>query len=169
MVQLQVSRDNATWSTVSTLTLDATGVATFPYRPSDNRFYRASFAGSGSVSAGISPSARVVVRQISLLRPTNGGSIRTISQGTKIVFMTTIRPSRPDLPQAHANFLVFQLLNGHWTQVVTQTVAVNSAGIATLTVTFSSRGQYYVRSQAIPTTFNANSGLSIPLERYNVV
>jgi len=168
-VQLQVSRDNATWSTVTTLTLDATGTASFAYRPSDNRYYRANFLGTPDLSAGISPSARVVVRQISLLRPTNGGKIRTISHGTTIVFTTTIRPSRSDLPQAHANFLVFQLVNGHWTQVVTQTVAVNSAGIATLTVTFSSRGQYYVRSQAIPTTFNANSGLSVPLERYSVV
>ena len=168
-VTLQVSRDNATWSTLTTLTLGASASATFPYRPSDNRYYRASFAGSTDTAAGVSPSVRVVVRQISLLRPTNGGHVKTISRGTSIVFTTTIRPNRPDLPQAHANFVVYQLVSGHWTLIETRTVGVNSAGVATLTVTFNSTGQFYVRSQAIPTTFNANSGLSTPVERYKVV
>ena len=168
-VQLQASRDNATWSTVTTLALDASGRASFFYRPSDNRFYRANFLATPDLSASASPSARVVVRQISLLRPTNGGTVKTISHGTSIVFTSTIRPNRPDLPQAHANVVVYKLLGGRWTLIETQIVAVNAAGVATLAVTFSSTGQYYVRSQAIPTPLNANSGWSLPLERYNVV
>jgi hypothetical protein len=46
-------------------------------------------------------------------------------------------------------------------------VVVDGAGLAQTTFTFSSSGQWYVRSQANPTPVNANSAMS-PLERFSV-
>ena len=46
------------------------------YRPSDNRYYRATFAGAPDLPPTTSPITRIVVRQISLLRPTNGGKVK---------------------------------------------------------------------------------------------
>ena len=165
---LQVSKDKATWSTIANLTTNANGDAGFPYRPSDNRYYRASFAGTPDLPASISAIARVVVRQINILRPTNSGHVKSVSAGTVITFASTVRPNRPELPQAHVNFVVYKLIGSHWVLIRTQTIGVNFAGVALLNVTFSPRGEYYVRSQAVPTTFNANSGWS-QLERYHVV
>ena len=109
-----------------------------------------------------------MVRQLNLLRPTNLGAVREIRVGTGITFTSTVRPARPELPQAHVNFRVYKLISGHWTQVLSQTLGVDSLGRASLRVTFSSKGKFYVRSQAVPTTLNANSGWS-PAERYDVV
>ena len=47
-----------------------------------------------------------------------------------------------------------------------KTLGVDSAGVATLNVKFASTGEFYVRSLALPTTFNANSVWS-PVERYH--
>ena len=164
---LQVTRDSLNWSTIATLTTDASGNASFIYGPSDNRFYRAVFAGTPDLSPGTSPIVRVVVRQTSALRPTNGGKIKTVSRGTNVTFSTTIRPNRPELPTPRAAFRVYQLTNGHWTVVIVRDVLANSSGVAQLTIAFSSSGQYYVRSWALPTPFNANSVMS-PVERYTV-
>jgi hypothetical protein len=66
------------------------------------------------------------------------------------------------------NFRVYRLVGTRWNLVVDRIVGVDSAGVATLAVTFSSRARFYVRSQAVPTAFNANSGWS-RVERYDVV
>ena len=164
---LQVSKDNATWSTVTTVTTDASGSATFAYRPSDNRYYRASFAGSADVSSGVSPSTRVVVRQISVLRPTGSGHVKRVPVGTVVNFVTTVRPARPELPPAVVTYVVYQLQGSRWVLVVTRDLTINAAGKTTLTLTFSAPGSFYVRSIARPTTANANSPWS-PIERYDV-
>ena len=164
---LQVSKDKAAWSTIATLTTNGNGDASFPYRPSDNRYYRAVFLGTPDLAASTSAIVRVVVRQTSALRPTNGGHTVTVKQGTVVTFATTVRPNRPELPQAHVNYVVYQLIGSQWTLIRSETIAVNVAGIAVMNVTFSPKGEFYVRSQAIPTPLNANSGWS-PVERYKV-
>jgi hypothetical protein len=58
-------------------------------------------------------------------------------------------------------------VSGVWTLVSTRNVFIDSAGLAKTTYKFATAGQYYVRSQANPTTYNANSILTGP-ERYNV-
>ena len=93
--------------------------------------------------------------------------MKSISRGRTITFTTTIRPSRLDLPLAHANYEVYKRVGGAWSRVLLKTVAVNSAGQAMLAVTFSTAGSYYLRSIANPTTFNANSSWSA-VERYDV-
>ena len=64
--QLQVTKDQVTWSTIATLTTNASGDASFTYGPSDNRYYRAVFAGAPDLGAGTSPTIRVVVRSVIL-------------------------------------------------------------------------------------------------------
>jgi hypothetical protein len=165
-VTLEVSRDKVTWSSIAAIATDTAGNASFDYRPSDNRYYRATFAGAPDLPATTSAIARIVVRQINLLRPTNDGAVRHVAVGTTVHFTSTVRPDRPDLPTAHVNFVVYRLSGGVWQQVFTTTEAVDSSGIARLDVTFGSHASYYVRSQAVPTTLNANSGWS-PVERYD--
>ncbi len=168
---IQVSKDNATWGTISAasaLVTDANGNASFVYGPSDNRYYRVAFAGTPDLQAATTASVRVVVRQLNLLRPAPTSRYKAINPGTSITFNSTIRPNRPELPQGTANFLVFQLQGSTWTKVLDRMVLVNRAnGVASLQVTFNTPGRYYVRSQAVPTPLNANSGWSA-LVRYDV-
>ena len=64
--------------------------------------------------------------------------------------------------------MVYELISGAWTRILDKTLGVDSAGVATLNVKFASTGEFYVRSLALPTTFNANSVWS-PVERYHSV
>ncbi len=167
-VQLQVSKDQESWATISALTTDASGDASYVYGPSDNRYYRAVFEGAQDLAAGTSPTIRVVVRSIVLLRPANNGVIKKIKAGTVVVFTATARPNRPELPQPKADFVVYELTPTGWNQVVDQVLFVNpETGKATLTLTFVATGRYYVRVQLVPTPVNANSGWS-PVEQYEV-
>lgn len=168
---IQVSKDGVNWSNIAgaSLTTNASGDASFIYGPSDNRYYRASFAGTPGLQAGTSNVVRTVVRQINLLRPAPTSRYKTIGHGTAITFSSTIRPNRPELPQAVAHFVVYRFITGEgWTRVVDRMVPVDRGnGVASLRLTFNSTGKFYVRSEAVPTAFNANSGWS-GLVRYIV-
>ena len=166
-VRLEASRDHSTWGVVATQTTGATGDAAFSYRPSDNRFYRATFVGAPDLGAAVSNVERVVVRQISVMRPTNDGSVKRIARGTTITFTTIVRPARPDLPRGHVTYEVWKKDGSVWNFVLTQTLTVDPAGKARLAVTFSTVGSYFVHSFATPTAFNANSAWSAP-QRYVV-
>jgi hypothetical protein len=124
------------------------------------------FTGTGDLGAANSNQVRTVVRQLALLRPTNGGDIRRINDGSSITFTTTVRPARPELAPATVSFYLYRRVSGGWTQISKRNVVIDSAGLARTTFTFSSVGDYYVRSQANPTPYNANSVLT-PVERYN--
>jgi hypothetical protein len=167
-VTLQGARDGVNFTNIVNLTMDATGRATFSYTPVTNLFYRANFAGTTDLGAATSPLARVVVRQIALLRPTNLGRVKQVNQGRQVTFTTLVRPARPELVLPTVTFRVFQKIGATYQLVLTRTVNANSVGLASLQVTFSSRGQFYVRSIANPTPYNANSVWS-PLEFYRVV
>ena len=157
----------ANFSLIANLTTNASGDVSFSYTPPTNLYYRAVFAGTPDLSPAISPLTRVVVRQIALLRPTNNGATRTVNAGTSILFTTTVRPSRPELTPAVVVYTVFQLKNGTWVQILARNVTATAVGIAQLSITFSTKGSFYVRSQANPTPYNANS-VNSPVERYNV-
>ena len=165
---IQVSRDLVTWSTApAALTTDTAGNATYSYRPATNLYYRVSFAGAADLSAAFSNVARVVVRQIALLRPTSSGATRTVSRNTSVTFTTTVRPVRADLAPARVTFVFYRLVNNRWTLFAKRDVFINSLGLAKYTWTFSTSGAWYVRSIVNPTIANANSVWS-PVERYNV-
>jgi hypothetical protein len=164
--QLQGTRDLVTWTTITTLTTDANGRATFFYTPVTNLYYRAVFAGTTDLAAGNSNQVRTVVRQLALLRPTNNGATRTINRNSSITFSTTVRPARPELAPARVSFYFYRFSSGAYRLVTKRDVVINSAGVASTTFRFSSSGLWYVRSQANPTTYNANSVMT--LEKYRV-
>jgi hypothetical protein len=58
-------------------------------------------------------------------------------------------------------------ISGAWQLVTTRDVVANSAGRAQTTFQFTSSGEWYVRSQAGPTPYNANS-VPTAIERYSV-
>ena len=164
---LEGTRDGFVWSPLATLTTGASGTASFVYKPATNLYYRAVFAGSADLLPGTSNTARTVVRQIALLRPTNGGLVKSIARNTSITFTTTVRPARPELPPAKVTFRFFKLSGGSWALVTSRDVMIDVFGRAATTFKFTSGGSWYVRSIASPTSYNANSVWS-PIERYNV-
>ena len=165
--QLQGTRDELSWTTISSLTTDASGHASLVYRPVTNLFYRAVFAGTPDLAAATSNQVRTVVRQLAVLRPTHAGSTRSISRNTSVTFSTTVRPSRPELAPATVTFSFYHQVSGAWQLVTSRAVTVDSAGVARTTFQFTTSGQWYVRSEAGPTPYNANS-VPTPIERYSV-
>ena len=165
--QLQRLRAGVDWTTIATLTTDASGRSIFAYRPATNNWYRAVFAGAADLSAGISNAPRTVVRQIALLRPTNGGAIKSIARNASITFTITDRPARAELTPATVRFVFYRLVGSKWTLVDSRDLVVDAAGLAKTTYTFSTSGSWYVRARANPTPYNANSFWS-PVERYSV-
>jgi hypothetical protein len=165
--QLQGTRDLITWTTITTLTTDANGRASLFYTPVTNLFYRAVFAGTGDLGAANSNQVRTVVRQLAILRPTNNGSTKSISRNSSITFTTTVRPARPELAPAKVSFYFYRFSSGAYRFVTKRDVLIDGAGLARTTFRFTSSGQWYVRSQANPTPYNANSIMS-PVERYSV-
>jgi GH25 family lysozyme M1 (1,4-beta-N-acetylmuramidase) len=164
---LQAASDGLTWLPIATLTTDANGDASLPYRPATNLFYRGVFDGAPDLTAVTSNQARVVVRQIALLRPTSNATTKVVSRGRTVTFSTTVRPSRSDLPPAKVSLAIYRRVSSGWALFTTRSVYVNAAGVASYTWTFATRGEWYVRSIANPTIFNANSAWS-PIERYSV-
>jgi len=165
--QLQAMRDGVTWNTIATLTTDASGHASFFYTPVTNLYYRAVFAGTSDLGAANSNTVRTVVRELALLRPTNNGATKTINRNTSIGFSTTVRPARPELAPATVSFYFYRLSSGSYRLVTTRNVVIDAAGLARTTFKFTTSGRWYVRSQANPTPYNANSVMT-PLERYSV-
>jgi hypothetical protein len=166
-VQLQGTRDGLAWTTIGNLTTDASGHAALLYRPVTNLFYRAVFAGTPDLDAATSNEVRTVVRQLAVMRPTNNGSTKTISRNSSVTFSTTVRPSRPELAPATVTFSFYRQVSGAWQRVTSRAVPVDSAGVARTTFKFTTAGHWYVRSQAGPTPYNANS-IPTPVERYSV-
>jgi GH25 family lysozyme M1 (1,4-beta-N-acetylmuramidase) len=164
---LEGARDGVTWEPITTLTTDADGNASVTYRPANNLYYRGVFGGTPELGAVTSNTARVVVRQIALLRPTTKGATKVVSRGRGVTFTTTVRPSRVDLPAAKVTLGIYRRVGTSWRLFTTRDAYVNASGVASYTWTFTARGEWYVRSMANPTTFNANSTWS-PIERYSV-
>jgi hypothetical protein len=164
---LQGARDGVTWEPITTLTTDSDGNASFTYRPANNLYYRGVYEGTPELGPVTSNTARVVVRQIALLRPTSNGTTKIVSRGRRVTFSTTVRPSRVDLPTPKVTLAIYRRLSGTWRLLTTRDAYANASGVASYTWTFATRGEWYVRSMANPTTFNANSQWS-PIERYTV-
>jgi hypothetical protein len=164
---LQAARDGVTWTTIATLTTDANGKSAYPYRPATNNYYRAVFAGTSDLQAATSAKGRTVVRQISFLRPTNRGATKSVSRNTSVTFTATVRPSRPELTRPTVTFFFYRLSGSQWVLSTKRNVVADLAGQARTTFKFTSAGRWYVRSQANPTPYNANSVMTPP-ENYRV-
>ena len=132
---LQASADGVTWQTIATITTDAEGNASYSYRPATNLYYRGIVRRRTRSAGGDQPaSARVVVRQIALLRPTTNGATKVIHRGHKVTFTTTVRPSRADLRPAKVTLAIYRRVGSHWTPFTTRSVYVNAAGPGVLCV-----------------------------------
>ena len=167
-VGVQATPDGITWADLpGSVTTDDTGLASLTYRPATNLYYRAVLAASGELAAATSPQARVTVRQSSALRPTNSGKVKVVPRRTQVSFTTLVRPSRSGVPAGDVTVQVYRQVGTRWTLVAMEIATPDAAGIATVFVTFDTPGKWYVRSQANPTSLNANSGWS-PIERYDV-
>jgi len=167
-VSLQRMQANETqWSDIATQLTDASGHAGIQYTPAVNTQFRAVYAGAPDLGAGTSTPVRVVVPQLLVLRPTNLGRVKSVTARTRVTFTATVRPIGPTLARAKVTFQFWRLLGGHWVVVTKRDVYVDSRGRASTTWIFSSRGQWYVRAVADPTSTNANSHWS-PVERYSV-
>ncbi len=166
-VHLQSSVDHVTWGTISELTTDATGDATFQYRPVTNLYYRAVFDGATDYPAVTSPEKRVTVRQILLLRPDNAGRTKQIPAGSTVTFAALVRPARSDVPPGTVTVQVWEY-TGSWELVASRTLRPDASGRTSLRVSFPDQASYYVRAIANPTPVNANSAWS-PIQRYDAV
>jgi hypothetical protein len=151
VLQLEISRDRTSWSTLTSLSANAAGDATFTYAPTTNFYYRATFAGAPGLGAGSSPAVRVVVRQSVTLRP-NAGVIRLVSRGTRITYTGTVRPL-PLSGQARVTFLIYKRVSGAWLFRTSATVPINGAGVATFSWAWG-RGEWYIRARANATPYN---------------
>ena len=166
-ISLTATGDGVTWSPIATVVTDSAGRASVSYKPSSNLSYRAVFAASGGLAGVISPMTRVVVRQTATLRPSNGGLVKVIGRGTAVTFATTVRPAQWNLPIPTVTFFFYRQVGGVWTNVAERVVTAGSAGVVRTTWTFQAAGEWYVRSVANPTLYNARSALT-PKERYSV-
>jgi hypothetical protein len=167
IVVLETSRDTITWENINILTTDANGNTSWPYRPATNRYYRATFQGAADLAFARSPVARVVVRQVVVLKPSSSGGTTIVSAGRQVPFALSVRPSRPELLRTSFTFAVYRRVGSTWQRFTTRDVPVDPYGNASYTWTFSTRGEWYVRASANPTPDNANSMWS-RIERYSV-
>ena len=167
IVVLQSSRDALSWENINTLTTDGNGKTFWPYRPATNRYYRAVFQGAADLAATTSNVARVVVRQIVILKPTSSGKTTIVPAGLRVTFSLSVRPSRPELLRTTFTLSVYRLVSGRFQKFTTRDIAVDPYGNASYPWTFGTRGEWYVRAIANPTPDNANSAWS-QIERYSV-
>ena len=167
IVVLETSRDTLTWENINILTTDASGNASWPYRPATNRYYRATFQGSADLAFSRTTVVRVIVRQVVVMKPTSSGKTTVVNAGKEVPFQLSVRPSRPELLRTNFTFAVYRLVSGAWQRFTTRKVAVDPYGNATYAWTFSTRGEWYVRAMADPTPDNANSVWS-RIERFSV-
>lgn len=168
VVQLQRSHDGFTWTTIGSLVADSLGAARFLYSPATNLYYRAVFGGAADLGALTSNTTRTVVRQISMLRSINHGFVLRIARGTSVVFTDTVRPARPELPLATVRFVFYRRASdGVWRSYTQRDLLTNALGKVSTSWTFPVTGEWYVRSQARPTPFNANSVWG-PIQRFSV-
>ncbi len=158
----EVSKNQTTWSAIGSATTDASGDASVFYRPSDNRYYRVSFAGAADLGAATSPQVRVVVRALVFIRPTGCTSSNPcrISLNDEINFTATARPNRAELPPQFAQFVVQRKSGSTWVDAGIDALVIpvsKSTGTALFNVGFNVKGTWRLRVNLAPTSVNANS------------
>jgi hypothetical protein len=166
-VHVQSSADGQSWGTVADVVTDGSGVATLSQRPATNLWYRAVFDGAPDLGPADSPAQRVLVRQLAILRPDNGGTVRPVARGATVAFTTVVRPARPELAPGRVLYRVYLLVGRTWTLKREATVVADASGRAGLAIGFPVAGRWYVQAIALPTARNANSVWSA-VERYLV-
>jgi hypothetical protein len=147
------------WTTVATLTTNASGFASTSYAPTRTGYYRVRFAGTPDLSAAFSNVVLVGTRQTVTLFPTHTG-VMTIDKGRTITFRSTIRPLRPDLVASSVTFRFYQKVSGSWVLKYERHVSVDAAGTARTAFRFGVSGSWYVMAFAARSPYNSVSRFS---------
>jgi hypothetical protein len=171
----QATRQMTTWWPVANLATDASGVATYAYRPTVSTRFRVVFEGTPDLPAGTSSNPGFILYAYAKQVPTHS-TPRVIRRGTSVTFATTVRPLLPDLLPARVGFLIYHRVSGAWKLVSQRAITVDSAGVARMTLKFGGTGEWYVRSRAFarwagePETAPPVSWTSrlLPIARYSV-
>ena len=147
------------WTTIASLTTNASGSASFTYAPTRTGYVRARFAGTTDLGAATSTVYIVGVRQtVTTLSPHHAGT-RTIAGGTSVTFATTVRPLRADLAPTRVTFRIYRKVGGSWVLTYQRNVDSDASGVARMTFYWgtSVRGGWYVRAFAPRTPYNSIS------------
>jgi len=165
-VRLDSSQDGLVWSSVATATSDAKGIARVRYRPVTNLWYRAAFDSTSDLGAAVSPTIRLVVRQLAILRPDARGAVLTVRAGAPIALTVTVRPARAGLRAGVVVVQLWRMAHGVFTFSRSFRRTPDPTGKATLTLRLTA-GSWEVRSRATPTTVSADS-VWTPMQRVEV-
>lgn len=171
----QTTRQMTTWRRVGDLVTNASGVASYSYRPTVTTRFRVVFEGAPDLPAGTSATPGFLLYAYAKQVPTHA-TPRVIRRGTSVTFATTVRPLLPDLPPARVAFLVYHRVSGTWKLASQRAITVDSAGVARMTLKFGGFGEWYVRSRTFarwagePESAPAVSWTSrlLPVARYSV-
>jgi hypothetical protein len=144
------------FTTIASLTTNASGSASFAYTPTRTGYVRARFAGMADLGAANSTVFIVGVRQTVALGPTHAGTL-TIARGHSVAFRVTVRPRRADLAASSVTFRFYRKVNGSWVLQNERHVLTDSTGVARTTFKFGQSGGWYVRAYAPRTPYNSIS------------
>ncbi len=148
-IRIEHRNELVPWTKLADLTTDADGNASVSHRPSVNTSYRVVFAGNTELQAGRSDQAYQGVYSYAKQIPTQS-TPRVIRRGTTVSFATTVRPLLPSVESARVLFRVYHRVAGLWKFASHRYVPVDAAGVARFSLRFGTRGEWYVRSNAMP-------------------
>lgn len=137
-------------------TTDATGTATWSFKPIISADYRIRTIAPGTGLVEVSAPVHVTV----LATASTSSSIpsgRTITRSTRIVVTTTIRPIGATVARGRARIDLFQRTSTGWTRRRTVYANADATGRARATIRLPSTGSWWIRSRAEPTASNAAS------------
>jgi hypothetical protein len=135
---------------------DATGAASWSFKPIVTSDYRIRTIAAGTGLVEVSAPVHVTVSATAALR-SSIPSGRTISRTTSIVVTNTIRPIGATVARGRARIDIFQRTSSGWVRRRTVYANADTTGLARATVRLSSVGSWWIRSRAEPTSTNTAS------------
>lgn len=153
---LERSSDARTWTPAGAIDLDTAGRGPFTFVPRTNRWVRGRIVNPDGTT-DVSLALMVRVNAMAALR-SSIPSGRSIFRTTRITLTETVRPIGIDVASGRARFDFFLRVGTSWVRRRTLYANADPAtGRATIVVTLSSAGSWWIRSRAEPTTTNGAS------------
>jgi hypothetical protein len=167
-VEIQASPDGVTWTTVASVTTDATGAAAATYAPRVSSRYRALFQGAADAPVEVS-AARTLTVSRTLATSASVPSGRTIRRGSRVTLTAAVGPSGasaasaavgPSGAGAAAGRLridVYRRVGTAWRLSRTVYRTLDGSGHGRVTIALATAGSWWLRPRADPTSTNAAS------------
>lgn len=155
-LKIQRSLDGVAWTDWVSLTTGPTGAASYTFSPSYTFSYRAYFAGTGDLTAGVSAAPRVFARQSAIISPHSLSAV-TVALGRSKSYATTVRPKANPAGKPVVRYYVWKKSGTSWKLMVRKDVTVDAYGVARYAYRFATRGSYRIRSVALSTAYNSTS------------